>query len=207
MVQKRDQSAWFSLRADAGALSSPPLIHESSMTLFVRPVRLPAFPSAAMLGVAAIALVAAPAAAQGYTYARSGPNDMSLCAPGKGPAVRIAVSGIKSSSGNLFVRAYPARSSDWLKSKRYVMRVDSEARQGSMTVCVPLPAPGDYAIAVQHDANGNRKTDISTDGAGMSNNPAIKKVLGLVPRPPSVDKARFTAGEGVTRMSISIQYL
>lgn len=161
-------------------------------------------------GLAALALagmVAAPLAARPYTYARSGLNDMSLCAPGKGPAVRIAVSGLKSSAGNLFVRAYPANSSDWLKSKRYVMRVDAKPQQGSMTVCIPLPAPGEYAIAVQHDANGNRKTDISTDGAGMSNNPRIKKVLGLVPRPPAVDKVRFTAGSGVTRMAISMQYL
>lgn len=145
-------------------------------------------------------------AAQNYTYARSGPNDMSLCAPGKGPAVRVAVSGIKSSSGNLFVRAYPANSSDWLKSKRYVMRVDATPQPGNVAVCVPLPATGDYAIAVHHDVNGNRKSDLS-DGAGMSNNPGIKKVLGLVPRPPSVDKVRFSADSGVTRMSISIQYM
>ena len=46
-----------------------------------------------------------------------------------------------------------------------------------------------------------------SDGAGMSNNPGIKKILGLVPRPPSVDKARFTAGAGVTRMTVSMQYL
>jgi uncharacterized protein (DUF2141 family) len=177
------------------------------MTGFAHAVRLPDIPAAARLGVAAAVVLAAPLAAQSYTYARSGPNDMSLCAPGKGPAVRIAVTGIKSSSGNLFVRAYPAKSSDWLQSKRYVMRVDATPQAGSMTVCVPLPAPGDYAIAVQHDANGNRSTDISTDGAGMSNNPGIKKILGLVPRAPSVEKARFTAGGGVTRMSIAIQYL
>lgn len=150
--------------------------------------------------------IGAPLAAQAYAYARSAPNDMSQCAPGKGPAVRIAVSGLKSSSGNLFVRAYPARSSDWLESKRYVMRVDASPRAGSMTVCVPLPAPGEYAIAVQHDVNGNRSTDISVDGAGMSNNPKINKFLGI-PRPPSVDKARFTAGEGVTRMAIEVIYL
>jgi uncharacterized protein (DUF2141 family) len=158
-------------------------------------------------GLALTGAAAAPLGAQGYVYARSGPNDLSQCAPGKGPAVRIAVSGLKSADGNLFVRAYPANSADWLESKRYVMRVDATPRAGSMTVCVPLPAPGDYAIAVQHDVNGNRKTDISTDGAGMSNNPGIKKILGLVPRPPSIEKVRFTAGEGVTRMNISMQYL
>jgi uncharacterized protein (DUF2141 family) len=172
------------------------------------------FPIAAHLGIIApvlaavlvAALVAWPLTAQNFTYARSGPNDLTQCAPGKGPAVKVAVSGLKSSSGNLFVRAYPARKGDWLKSKRYVMRVDATPRQGGISVCVPLPAPGDYAIAVQHDVNGNRSTDISTDGAGMSNNPKIGKLLGI-PRPPSVDKARFTAGEGITRLNIAIQYL
>ncbi len=158
--------------------------------------------------IAAIAgVLAAPVAAQGYVYARSMNNDLNQCAAGKGPAVRITVTGLKSSEGNLFVRAYPATKADWLVSKRYVMRVDARPQAGSMTVCVPLPAAGDFAIAVQHDANGNRQTDVSTDGAGMSNNPGIKKILGLVPRPPSVDKARFTAGPGVTRMTIAMQYL
>lgn len=161
-------------------------------------------------GLTALALsgvMAAPLAAQGYAYARAMNNDPAQCATGKGPAVHITVTGLKSSDGNLFVRAYPATKADWLVSKRYVMRVDAKPRAGSMTVCVPLPAAGDFAIAVQHDANGNRQTDVSTDGAGMSNNPGIKKILGLVPRPPSVDKTRFTAGPGVTRMTISMQYL
>lgn len=177
------------------------------MTAFLPSIRLPDMARFAASSLALAGMVAAPLAAQSYVYARSGPNDLSQCAGGKGPAVRIAVSGLKSSEGNLFVRAYPARSSDWLESKRYVMRVDAAPQKGSMTVCVPLPAPGDYAIAVQHDVNGNRKTDISVDGAGMSNNPGIKKILGLVPQAPPLAKVRFTAGPGVTRMAISMQYL
>lgn len=174
----------------------------SSPTPLSRIVRLGA------AGLVLAGLIAAPvAAAQGYVYARSTTNDLGQCAAGKGPAVRITVTGLKSSAGNLFVRAYPANKADWLVSKRYVMRVDARPQAGSTTVCVPLPATGEFAIAVQHDANGNRQTDVSTDGAGMSNNPGIKKILGLVPRPPSVDKARFTAGPGVTRMTIAMQYL
>jgi uncharacterized protein (DUF2141 family) len=151
-------------------------------------------------------LAAAPLA-QGHALARVAANDPGLCAPGKGPAVRVEVQGLKSGEGNLFVRAYPATSRDWLASKRYVMRIDARPQRGGVSVCVPLPAPGDYAIAVQHDANGNRKTDLSVDGAGMSNNPVVRKVLGLVPRPPSVDKVRFTAGPGITRMAITVRYL
>ncbi len=168
--------------------------------------RIPDWPVLGAGLVLAGAMVAAPLAAQGYTYARSMGNDPGQCAAGKGPAVRVTVTGLKSTEGNLFVRAYPARSSDWLESKRYVMRVDAKPQRGSMTVCVPLPATGDFAIAVHHDVNGNRKSDLS-DGAGMSNNPGIRKILGLVPRPPSVDKVRFNAGQGVTRMTINVQYM
>lgn len=171
-------------------------------------LRRPGRAAALAVAAAGAGLVAGgmPLAAQDFTYDRKAMNDLSQCAPGKGPAVRIAVSGLKSSSGNVFVRTYPARSSDWLKSRRYVIRIEATPQQGNMTVCVPLPAPGDYAIAVQHDANGNRKTDFSTDGAGMSNNPVIKTILGI-PRPPSVDKVRFTAGKGITPISIAVRYL
>jgi uncharacterized protein (DUF2141 family) len=177
------------------------------MTAFLPAFRSPDRPArAAALAAVGLALGAAPLAAQAYTYARTGPNDMGLCAPGKGPAVRITVTGLKSSEGNLFVRAYPANSRDWLQSKRYIMRIDAKPQAGTTTVCVPLPTAGDYAIAVQHDANSNGKTDLS-DGAGMSNNPGVKKVLGLIPRPPSVEKTRFTASDGITRMTISMQYM
>ena len=165
---------------------------------------------ALVLACAGLALVsgavAGPAIAQSYTYARTGTNDPGQCAAGKGPAVMLEVRGLKSGEGNLFVRAYPARKSDWLKSKRYVIRIDAAPRAGKVDVCVPLPAPGAYAIAVQHDVNGNRSTDISTDGAGMSNNPGFKTFLGI-PRPPSVESVRFDAGSGVTRMTIRMVYL
>jgi len=155
-------------------------------------------------GAALAVAIAMPVAAQGYG-SKIG-NDLSLCASGKGPAVRLAISGLKSNAGNLFVRTYHARGSDWLKSRRYIHRVDTVPRKGTTTVCVPLPAAGDYAITVQHDVNGNRDTDLSIDGAGVSNNPKIGSFLGLIPRPPSLGQARFTAGAGITRMTIAVQY-
>jgi uncharacterized protein (DUF2141 family) len=156
-------------------------------------------PAIALAGVLAV-----PVAAQGYGSKIA--NDLGQCAPGKGPAIRLEVSGLKSNAGNLFVRTYHARSSDWLKSRRYIHRIDTVPRKGTTTVCVPLPAAGDYAITVQHDVNGNRDTDLSIDGAGVSNNPKIGSFLGLVPRPPSLGQARFTAGAGITRMTIAVQY-
>ncbi len=154
------------------------------------------------LAVGTLALVG-PLAAE--TYGSKISNDMSLCAPGKGPAVRVDITGLKSADGNLFVRTYHARKSDWLKSRRYFARVDTVPRSGSMAVCVPLPSAGDYALTVQHDINGNRKKDLSVDGVGMSNNPKVKTFLGI-PRPPKLDKTRFSAGAGVTRVSVEVRY-
>ena len=161
------------------------------------------FGTLALLAGAAVAFVPTVSAQSGYANVIS--NNMSKCSAGKGPAVRVRITGLKSSSGNLFVRTYKATSGDWLKSKRYLTRLDVRPRKGSMTVCVPVPQAGRYAIAVQHDTNGNRQMDFSSDGAGMSNNPTIGSFLGI-PRPPSVGKAAFSAGKGVTNLSIRVRY-
>jgi uncharacterized protein (DUF2141 family) len=185
--------------------TSPLISHRNlpmTSPVTARPMLRPVL-TAAVLGLFGLAAATTPLAAQ--TLGAKIDNDMSRCAPGKGPAVRLEISGLKSSSGNLFVRTYRARESDWLKSRRYLHRIDTTPRKGATTVCVPLPAAGDYAIVVQHDANGNREKDFSSDGAGMSNNPEIKTFLGI-PRPPGLDKTRFRAGEGVTRIAIQVKY-
>lgn len=169
--------------------------------------RLPLRPvlagTAALAALGLVGAAASPLAAQALGGKID--NDMSLCASGKGPAVRVDISGLRSASGNLFVRTYRARESDWLKSKRYLHRIDTTPRKGAMSVCVPLPSAGDYAIVVQHDANGNREKDFSEDGAGMSNNPEVKTFLGI-PRPPALSQTRFRAGEGVSRIAIQVKY-
>mgnify|MGYP006404776825 FL=1 len=74
-----------------------------------------------------------------------------------------------------------------------------------MTVCVPVPAAGRYAIAVQHDINGNREIDFSRDGVAMSNNPSVGSFLGI-PRAPAVDRAAFSAGTGITPITVRMRY-
>lgn len=161
--------------------------------------------ASAIAVVVALAATSLPGPVAAQAYARALGNDLGRCAAGQGPAVRVEITGLKSAQGNLFVRTYAARREDWLKSKRYLTRIDASPRKGSVTVCVPLPAAGDYAIAVQHDVNGNRETDIAIDGAGMSNNPAVKSFLGI-PRPPAVGAARFSAADGITRIAIAVRY-
>lgn len=158
--------------------------------------------SAVGLAAAGAFTLAAPATAQSE-YRQKISNDMRKCAPGKGPAVRVTVSGVKSSAGKVRVQVYKGTKADWLESGRWLNRIEVPARQGTMTFCVPVPASGSYAIAVRHDANGNGKTDIREDGGAMSRNPSIN-IFNL--GKPSVTKTRFNAGAGVSKISMQMKY-
>ncbi len=131
-------------------------------------------------------------------------NDMSRCSAGQGPAVKVIVQGIKSSGGKMRVQSYPATKTAWLAKGRWLHRIESNARAGTMSFCVPVAAAGNYAIAVRHDKNGNGSTDISSDGGGFSNNPSIN-ILNL--GKPSVGKVSFYAGSGVTTITVNMRYM
>lgn len=155
----------------------------------------------AALGAGA-AMLATPISAQ--TYRQTISQDMGKCAPGQGPAVRVTVNGVKSSSGMVRVQSYRGTKSDWLEKGRWINRIEAPARAGRMTFCMPLPASGTYGIAVRHDVNGNGKTDISKDGGGMSNNPSIN-IFNL--GKPSYQKTAFKVDGGVHSISINMKYM
>ena len=84
----------------------------------------------------------------------------------------------------------------------------------AVTRSVPASAPlldlgllphGDYAIAVIHDENGNKKLDtfagIPKEGFGFSNNPAI--LFG----PPRFAAARFTLGGDAETQQVKMRYM
>lgn len=144
--------------------------------------------------------LAVPAGAQ---FRNEVPHSVAPC-QGNGPAVWIQVSGIDGSNGTLRIQLYPGTSADWLERGRWINRISVPARSGSMQICMPVPRPGSYAIAIRHDKNNNGRTDIRSDGGGMSNNPRIN-VLNL--GKPGIDKTRFSIGREVLPMSIRVRYL
>lgn len=152
------------------------------------------------------AVPSAPAIAQASSnsdYRNQISNNMRSCAPGGGPAVRITINGVKSSTGKVRAQLYNGTREDWLERGRWLNRIELPARRGRMVVCMPVPASGTYAIAVRHDANGNNETDIRTDGGAMSNNPSIN-IFNL--GKPGVDKTRFDVGGGVHSIAITMKY-
>ena len=148
------------------------------------------------------ALLAVPAIAQEYNQVIT--NNLAKCENGKGPAVRVNVHGVNSSTGTIRVQSYRGIKSEWLETGKWLSRIETPARTGNMSFCVPFSSAGTYAIAVRHDVNGNGKTDITKDGGGMSNNPGIN-IFNL--GKPSYTKTKFEVGSGVTTITIRMKYM
>lgn len=157
----------------------------------------------ALAAVAALSIAALPATGLGAAFRQEVPNDPERCRAGAGPAVQITVTGVRASTGKMRVQLYRANSQDWLEKGRWIYRMEVPAQAGRMSFCMPVPEAGSYGIAVRHDINGNRKSDIMRDGGGMSNNPSIN-ILNL--GKPSYRRVAFSVGEGVTPITIQMRY-
>ncbi len=124
------------------------------------------------------------------------------CAPGaEGPAARVTVHGFKDRVGNLRIAIYPANDADFLAPARYVQRLDTPVTpEGEMTVCAPVPTPGDHVVVALHDRDSNGRLSPFRDGAGFSRNPR----LGLAKPKVEAVKVRL---DGITPMRIQLNYL
>ena len=130
-------------------------------------------------------------------------NDLSRCDGSNGSAVLVKISGVKAGTGTMRVQTYRGTKSEWLKKGAWLHRVEMPARKGDMQFCLPIEAAGTYAVAVRHDINNNGKTDIFSDGGGMSNNPSIN-IFNL--GKPSYKKTAFAVGNEVKSINIRMKY-
>src|SRR3546814_18237564 len=79
--------------------------------------------------------------------------------------------GLKSRTGNVRIQLYANNPGTFLEKGKWLERIQVPVTgNGPMNVCVPVPKPGNYAVYVRHDRNGNGKSDRS-DGGGFSGNP------------------------------------
>lgn len=158
---------------------------------------------AATLGLAA-GLLAIPVSGASAQYNQTIRNDPARCAPGAGAAALLTITNIADSRGTLRIQSYRGTKDEWLAKGKWLSRIEVPARAGTMRVCMPLPGPGTYAIAVRHDRNGNGSTDLTEDGGGMSNNPSIN-VFNL--GKPSYTKTRFSVSNDPVVKSIQMRYM
>jgi len=143
----------------------------------------------------ALALAAAPGAAQAM-----GP-DAAACRAG-GNGILVTIEGFRARTGNVRVALYGSDPAAFLERGQTLRKIDLPvSRGGPMRICVAVPNPGRYAVAVRHDVDGNGRSGWS-DGGGFSRNPRIS----LTSLRPRYDNVAVTAGRGVTPVNVVLNY-
>ncbi len=120
------------------------------------------------------------------------------------PAERIAFefAGMRSSNGAVLCSVYQAEKA-WLKSSYKQARAVITDKQAT---CVfdALP-PGNYAVAVFHDENGNNKLDTNMFGAPKEGTGASNNARGKMSAPKWKD-AKFDYTGAAIKQVITITY-
>jgi uncharacterized protein (DUF2141 family) len=121
-----------------------------------------------------------------------------------GTKLDILIDGVRSDQGLMTATVYPAEAGRFLKAKGEIAVWRVPAKAPSTPMCVWLPRPGAYAVAIYDDLNGNHRFDHSAiapqEPYGFSNDPRL--FLG----PPSASAARFTVEGGETTIHIRLRY-
>jgi uncharacterized protein (DUF2141 family) len=75
-----------------------------------------------------------------------------------------------------------------------------EAVAGGVTLTFENVAPGDYALMVMHDLDGNGQFDFGTDGWAFSN--SARPMTG----PPAFDDHKFTVADAPVSLTETLRY-
>ncbi len=129
---------------------------------------------------------------------------LTIAASAPPPTLEVDITGLRNMKGQVLVclttnpRAFP----DCSKDKSSVRMTVKTAN--AVSIKLPAPTDGTYAIAVVHDENSNNKMDMALfmpkEGFGFSRNPAIG--MG----PPKFKSASFAVA-GDTRQTIAMKYM
>ena len=150
----------------------------------------------AKAGLFAVALAAVPTAAQAQLGA-----DAAVCRAGH-PSILVNILGFNQRTGNVRVALYgnPATFLDRGATMRKINLPVTPS--GPMRICIAVPHPGRYAIAVRHDVDGDNARGDWGDGGGFSRNPRIS----LLRLRPSFDAVAVNVGQGVLGVNVTLNY-
>ncbi|GGO98990.1 DUF2141 domain-containing protein [Stakelama pacifica] len=132
------------------------------------------------------------------------------CRPDEtGPAFIVNVAGLRDQVGRLKLEVYPANDDDFLEDDNILISAGKTFRRVEVPVprtenpelCIRVPRPGRYSLALLHDRNSDRRFNWRRDGIGFAGNPR----LGF--SQPDAEEAVAVAGSGRTKITIVLNYL
>ena len=120
--------------------------------------------------------------------------------------LRIAAEGVKSTKGNITFTIYADDERQFLAKGGKFARQRVAAKAPRTEACFQLPAAAHYAVAVYHDANGDRDFNrnllgLPAEGYGFSRDP--ESLIGL----PTLAQVRFPTLPGAdTPVTVRLKY-
>jgi uncharacterized protein (DUF2141 family) len=125
-----------------------------------------------------------------------------------GPAIIVAVEGLRDRKGSLKLEVYPSDDRDFLADDNLLIMAGKTFRrvhqpvppQGPVQMCIRVPHAGAYSLALLHDRDDNGRFGLSSDGIGFPNNPRLGWSK------PRADAAMVVAGAHLTRIRIVMNY-
>ena len=128
----------------------------------------------------------------------------SLPYPAQAAELSVTLQGLRSERGQirLCLTRDPRHFPNCAGDPHAVKRSLPSTRAARLSLDMP---PGDYALSVIHDENGNGRLDtflrVPREGFGFSRNPAIR--MG----PPRFEETRFRISEEAVAQSVRIRYI
>lgn len=135
-----------------------------------------------------------------------GPDAAACSGTTNATAFLVVVSDFRNHEGQVRVRLFGGHPSTYFDRTRALVRTQLPVPQSrTAAICVPVPAPGVYALDVRHDVNGNDVTDRG-DGGGISGNPRLSIWDVIFRRRPSPKVTQVEIAQGVKQVPIRVQY-
>lgn len=106
----------------------------------------------------------------------------------KGITITVTIDNVKNDKGKILLSLHTSET--FMKGKG-IKDVETEIKDGKISVTFENVLPGDYAIMALHDENGNKKMDFRENGMPLESYGASNNVMAF--GPPSYDDAKFKA--------------
>jgi uncharacterized protein (DUF2141 family) len=121
-----------------------------------------------------------------------------------GTKLKVVIDGVRGDQGLMTVTLYSPDNGKFLREKGEIAVLRAPSQAPSTDMCLWLPGPGPYAVAVYDDLNENHRFDHTLvaplEPYGFSNNPRL--LFG----PPSAGAAKIDVAEGETTIHIQLRY-
>ena len=134
------------------------------------------------------------------------PDETECAGPPSTMRLYVDVPNVREAAGRITATLYGDDKKRFLVKNGSLYVARFVAKRPVTKICLYIPAPGHYAVAVYHDANSNSRMDrkpigIPEEGFGFSNNSST--LFG----PPSFTAARFLVKGDGGRITIRMKYM